>query len=244
MNTKDILKLMIFVIFMIIIIACKSKSFVKPFEKVDYIVHESYLIDTICNKLLDATCETLLNCHYSKFLETPYPFIYDKIDKKNDIGDLLTCAVQINSKRDKYFEITNNILNHYYLTNFKKSKINNGGTLISGVHMNNRFYNILSNWNTKESFNICMLYVSKNVHDSMGHGDCSNHSIEFFNHIVLPKIKSVAGLDFWTYFEKNTPNADHGPADCYDSLYEALYNVLKQAWEEGKIELKDAQNNK
>ena len=52
-------------------------------------------------------------------------------------------------------------------------------------------------------------------------GDCTNLSIEFFNRIILPKIKTIDGMDFWTYFDKHN-HGNHGPADCYDSMYEAI----------------------
>lgn len=151
--------------------------------------------------------------------------------------------MQINSRRDKYFETTSNILNHYYLTNFNKAKINGGSILISGVHKNNRFYNILSNWNSKESFNICILYMSENVHDSMGHGDCNNLTIDFMNTIVLSKIKSIYNQDpdqFYLNLTKHMDN-EQNYEDCFDSVFKIMYPALKKAWEEEKIVLKTDQ---
>jgi hypothetical protein len=79
--------------------------------------------------------------------------------------------------------------------------------------------------------------MSKNEHDSMGHGDCTNVGYEFFNSIVLPKIKSIDGVDFWTYYFRSNPNISPFYGDCYDRFYAAMYPLLKKAWEEGKIEL-------
>ena len=134
-------------------------------------------------------------------------------------------------QENAYFHIT---INH----NIRDRKSSFGFPPNSGIHKK-----ILTNWNTSESFEVCMLYMDKNIHDSMGHGDCTNLTIEFFNQIILKKIKTIGGMDFWTYFDRNGKNRDHGTEDCYDRLYEVIYPLLKQAWEDGKIELKESPIN-
>ena len=217
----------------------KANNIDKKVESSDDNKVNVFKIDTTCIYYSIEDCQGLFNCHYTNFLNTTYPFIFTKIDKANDIGDFLECAVKINKLNDSFYVRTNIALTHYFMAKYMKAvkSKGTGSPLISGVNIQfNRFYRILYDWNCKESFEICVLYMGKNWHDSMGHGDCTNVGFEFFNEIVLPKIKSVDGLDFWTYFDRNNKE-DHGPADCYDSFYDAIYKMIKKAWEEGKIEL-------
>ncbi len=237
MNIIFSIKMMGFSIVLLIFFSCKSKLVIERPQEEAYISYKRYVIDTSCQNIDIDNCEFMVQCHYSRFMSTDYPFIFDLIDNKNKVGDLLDCSVTINQKKDSLYNKTNMILSHYFLSHIRKSKINNGSLLISGIFLHNRFYRLLSQWNTEEAFNICMQLSSKNIHDSMGDGDCTNLSVDFINTIVLPKIKTIEGMDFWAYFEKHN-HGDHGSADCYDSMYEAIYPMLKKAWDEGKIVLK------
>ncbi|MCB9309468.1 MAG: hypothetical protein H6567_05355 [Lewinellaceae bacterium] len=208
-------------------------------QEVKWKISERYLFDTLCLNKDGNTCENLFDCHYKRFISANYVDFNEKIDSVNIIGDLLYCSVQLLKNKNIRQKEANVLLYHFY-NNFNKYTINYGfkSPLYSPIDtLNNKFVNILSQWNTVEAFDICMQYSSKNYHDSMGHGDCENLSVEFIIKIVIPKIKTIDGTNFWTYFDKHN-HGDHGPADCYDSMYEALYPMLKKAWEEGKIVLK------
>jgi len=85
--------------------------------------------------------------------------------------------------------------------------------------------------------------MSENVHDSMGHGDCNNLTIDFMNTIVLSKIKSIYNQDpdqFYLNLTKHMDN-EQNYEDCFDSVFKIMYPALKKAWEEEKIVLKTDQ---
>jgi len=179
----------------------KKSNFDKEVNSSVVNIENEFIIDTTCIFYTSGDCHGLFNCHYTNFLNTTYPFIYTNIDKSNDIGNFLKCAVKINKLNDSFYMRTNIALKHYFMSKYMKAAKSNSSPLISGVDIRfNRFYRILYDWNCKESFEICVLYLGKNWHDSMGHGDCTNVGYEFFNSIVLPKIKSIDGVDF-----SNTP---------------------------------------
>ncbi|MCB9309466.1 MAG: hypothetical protein H6567_05345 [Lewinellaceae bacterium] len=181
------------------------------------------------------TCPGVFDCYYT-FLLYDHLFEYQNLNQTwnyFNLDSLLKCTFLIYENNSDLKLIAEECLYSFYNKMFLAAK--KSGRPVSplkGIH-----YNILINWNTIRSFELCLQFFSMNDHDSMGHGDCTNLSIEFFNRIILPKIKTIEGMDFWTYFDKHN-HGNHGPADCYDSMYEALYPMLKKAWEEGKIVLK------
>ena len=186
-------------------------------------------------------CVGLFDCYHSFLLSDQlfeYPN-YNNSGKYFNMDSLLNCTLLLyfNNEKRKYLA-GKCLFSYYYKSYIRDRKSSFGFPPNSGIHKK-----ILTNWNTSESFEVCMLYMDKNIHDSMGHGDCTNLTIEFFNQIILKKIKTIGGMDFWTYFDRNVKNRDHGPEDCYDSLYEVIYPLLKQAWEDGKIELKESPIN-
>ncbi|MCB9309464.1 MAG: hypothetical protein H6567_05335 [Lewinellaceae bacterium] len=200
-------------------------------------------IDTIIISKLDLIkCDDSLNCEpnfdcYHTYFELFPRFNNEMRVQSNKLFDLDTmkqCILNIYLGNNSKSEFADESLYQYYLNVCKLSDYRNWKRVPYGGNLNNH---LLSKWNSRKSFEICMKLISKNEHDSMGHGDCFNKSVNFINTIVLPKIKTIEGMDFWTYFDKHN-HGDHGPADCYDSMYEALYPMLKKAWEEGKIVLK------
>ncbi|MBK9256176.1 MAG: hypothetical protein IPM42_11870 [Saprospiraceae bacterium] len=245
------LKIDILVFFTILIVTLESCSHKTPIQKETiknnfYEKEATFKIDTSCVNYKVNDCVAILDCHYLNFMQTESPFFYDKIDQINDIGKLLECAVEMVAKKNYFSEKAENILYHYYFSKYKKAHFYDESPLISGLeNSQNRFYNILRKWKTQKSYEICLLYLNKNSHDSTGHGDCTNLSVQFFEEIVLPKIKTIDGMDFWTYFDKNTKDVGIGPVDCFDAFYNAMFPLLKKAWEDGNIVLvTDLQSSK
>jgi hypothetical protein len=238
---KIILNLMLLIFFLQSCNSIKNVSEEKSIETKKYTNNTDMKIDTTCNKYDVKDCHAIFSCHYKNFIDTPFPFIYSKIDSTNDIGDFLECCIFINSSKVNNSINANNALSHYYLSIYTQANLNGQSPLQSGVGYTNRFYRILHQWNSREAFEICLFYISKNRHDSMGHGDCTNLAVKFFEKIMMPKIVSIDGLDYWTYYDKHVKDVYPGPSDCYDSYYNAMYPLIKKAWDEGKIVLKTDQ---
>jgi len=178
------------------------------------------------------SCPELFDCYHTYFLSDKL-FDYETSRQSRKFfrfDSLMDCtiSVYINDKNKR--DLADNCLyNFYSKVHLESVKENRSGMPIGTLEMHP-----LNRWNSRKSFDVCILLMSKNEHDSMGHGDCTNVGYKFFMQVVLPKIKSIDGVDFWTYFDRNN-KGDHGPADCYDSFYEAIYTLLTKAWEEGKI---------
>jgi len=208
-----------------------------------WMIAEKYQVDTPCLIKDGNKCENLFDCHYKRFLSSNYVDFYEKIDSINIVGDLLFCSTQLIKNKNIRQKEANSLLYHFY-TNFNKYTINYGfkSPLYSPIDtFYNKFINVLCQWNTVEAFDICMQYSSKNTHDSMGHGDCRNLSVDFINTIVLPKIKTINNKTPDQFYIDLVRHLDHDidfETDCYDSVYNIVYPAIKKNWEEGKIVLK------
>ncbi|MBK9150636.1 MAG: hypothetical protein IPM26_06380 [Saprospiraceae bacterium] len=184
-------------------------------------------------------------CYKNVLLNFTYDALNINFYKNYGIGTLLNIAVKlaqndslINYKSDAYLYSFFNT-RFYYLNqpNFKH---------LSPMMISNQdLVKTLKTWNTNKSFEICLLYMSKNRHDSMGHGDCTNVGVKFYFNIVQPKIKSIDGLDPNIFIASHILwDNETNEKDCYDAFYNALYPLIKKAWEDDKIVLLSDENNK
>ena len=182
-------------------------------------------------------CTTLFDC-YHDFLYHPSVVDYKTsliADRYFDFNNLLKCAVYLYQTDTNRRELADNSLYNYGQTIFNIYSKKRGVTIMPSGNLS---VYILKDWNSRRAFETFLLWMSKNGHDSMGHGDCTNVGVKFFSQIVAPKIKTIYGQDLSDYLYKHLDyDNEKNYEDCFDSFYNTLYPLIKQAWEEGKIEL-------
>jgi len=177
-------------------------------------------------------CATLFDCYHDFFF---HPLLLDYNTRETsskyfNFRKLLECTVYVFNTDSSRKEQADKCLYSYIEANYYKyTKPMPTGDLSNYP---------LKSWISKRAFESHLLYMSKNYHDSMGHGDCTNVGVKFFNKIVLPKIRTIYGEKPLDYLGKHLPyDNEANEKDCGDALYNVLYPLIKQAWEEGKIEL-------
>ncbi|MBK9150648.1 MAG: hypothetical protein IPM26_06440 [Saprospiraceae bacterium] len=158
-----------------------------------------------------------------------------------DFGRLIDCTVYVFKNDSVRKEKADLCLYNFCLESHKKW-INTDRTAMPIGNLDN--YK-LKNWNSKRAIQAFILLMSKNSHDSMGHGDCTNVGVKFYFNIVQPKIKSIDGLDPNIFIASHILwDNETNERDCYDAFYNALYPLIKKAWEDDKIVLLSDENNK
>lgn len=186
------------------------------------------------------TCVGLFDCYHT-YLKSDQLFDYKTLKESRTyfkLDSLLNCTSYVFVNDTERKQLAEECLYAFYHQIHLRAKIKGQG----GIPFGNLHYKIFKEWNSVKSFEICIILLSLNVHDSMGHGDCTNQTIDFLFKIVYPKIKSIYGQDpdqFYLNLTKHLDN-EQNYADCFDSVYKIIYPALKKAWEEGKIELKNA----
>jgi len=182
-------------------------------------------------------CVVLFDC-YHDFLYHPSIVDYQTriiADRYFDFTKLKECAVYLYQTDSIRRELADNCLYNYGQTIFEKYSNQLGR---SAMPSGNLAEYTLKDWNSRRAFEVFLLWMSKNEHDSMGHGDCTNVGVKFFDQIVAPKIKTIYGQDLNDYLGKHLDyDNEKNYEDCFDSFYNTLYPLIKKAWEEGKIEL-------
>jgi len=183
-------------------------------------------------------CVMLFDCYHDFFF---YPSLLDYktqevSNRYFDFGKLLECTVYVFNNDNSRKELADQCLFKFCQYSFEKC-VKSGNITMPYGNLTNFS---LKNWNSKRSFTAFLLLMSKNDHYSMGHGDCTNVGVKFFDQIVAPKIKTIYGQDLNDYLGKHLDyDNEKNYEDCFDSFYNTLYPLIKKAWEEGKIELKN-----
>ena len=224
----------------ILFTSCFSRKTTSNYKNETRINNDTITISSISFKKChnDFDCDNKFDCYHKYFELFPRFDNNLKIESRNYfiMDSLKSCIISLYMENGERSNAADQSLYKYYLNIFLKSS-KNGRSPIPRGNLNEH---IMHRWNSRKSFDVCILLMSKNYHDSMGHGDCTNVGYEFFMQIVLPKIKSIDGVDFWTYyFRSNPPHMSPFYGDCYDRFYTTMYPLLKKAWEEGKIELNE-----
>lgn len=236
-----ILKTLIKFTFILVWSSCMNTKLVKTDTQKTEIVSDSIQITPYIFEICESsnTCEGLFDC-YHKFLLSDQLFEYTTFNTARsyfNIDTLLDCTLHMYQNNKVKSDLAAQCLFSYYNKLYLKGiERGRGATPYRGIH-----HKILTNWNTVKSFDICIQFISFNVHDSMGHGDCTNLTIDFLFKIVYPKIKTIYDQEpdqFYINLTKHLDN-EQNYADCFDSVYKIMYPTLKKAWEEGKIELKE-----
>ena len=186
-------------------------------------------------------CPDIFDCYFGYFLAEDL-FKYETSRQARNyfnFDSLRECTVTIYLTDKKRRDMADYCLYEFY----RKVHIASIAENRSGMPIGNLENHTLKRWNSRKSFSICILLMSKNEHDSMGHGDCTNVGVKFFSQIVAPKIKTIYGQDLSDYLYKHLDyDNEKNYEDCFDSFYNTLYPLIKQAWEEGKIELHAPEN--
>lgn len=186
-----------------------------------------------------ATCDELFDCYHT-YLLSEQPFEYNNLKESwnyFNIDSLLECTLAIYKheakKKDLAAECFYSFYNNMHLTEKAKGK---GVSPYTGIH-----YKILTNWNSRKSFEICLQFSSIKDLDRWGDVECTNRSIRFINLVLLPKIQTINNKtpdQFYIDLVRHlNPDKDFD-ADCYNSVYKIVYPAIKKAWDEGKIVLK------
>ena len=166
---------------------------------------------------------------------------YDhNISNNVTINSLIKCALDSNYISEK--RVQRALLN-YVETFIKFTKDNNRHPTI--FNLENNIGKILSSIITKECFELHLRIFSYN--DCVGHepGTEQSTGVSYFEYMVLPFISTLNGIpadDFYKEYKFEYYFADFKD-DCGQLYYDKLYNFIKQAWEDGKIELKESPIN-
>jgi len=195
--------------------------------KSDESVAKPYIFE-VCESKDD--CTVLFDCYNSYFLSGKVLAFETRNEsiKYFDFKQLLDCTIYLFNKDTLRKELADSCLYKYYYDYFQYHF--SAGTAMWEEHSQ------LKKWNSKKAFEICILMMEKNSIDYT-EGYCVNRGVIFFENIVESRIKTIYGEEFNTYFYKNVKFQIDQKPDCFKSYYDALYPLIKKAWEDGKIVL-------
>lgn len=218
-----------FIVFAFLFLSCSKGNISK---KNDFIIP---------TQIKNLQCKILINNNL-KFLQkaTKYYVSDYKINDEVYLYELINCCLE------DEFIVESNIKKA--LLDYCKLYIEDRVTL----NMHPTFFNksdaigrILTKIIDENSFNLHLKIFSFNKCDKPGHGVETSTGVGYFEYIMLPLISKINGIEadkfYANYLKENFFFKDTN--DCALSYYRELYQFIKQAWEDGKIELKDVQIN-
>ena len=219
-----------FIVFAFLLIGCSKTNLSKKNERV------------ISPPINNMRCREIVNNNLI-FLQnaTTYYTSDFKINNEVYLNELINCCL------DNQFIVDPNIKTTLldYCNLYIEDRIS--------LNMHPTFFNksddigrILSEIIDKNSFKLHLKIFSYNKCDMPGHGIESSTGVGYFEYMMLPLINKINGIpanDFYkeykleNYFFVNRE-------DCGLNYYNKSYLFITQAWEEGKIELKETINQK
>lgn len=217
-----------FIVFAFLLLGCSKTNLSKKTETVI-----SPLINNMrCREIVNNNLFFLQNA-------TTYYTSDFKINNEVYINELINCCL------DDEFIVDPNI---------KKALLDYCNLYIDdriSLNMHPTFFNksddigrILTKINNKNSFKLHLKIFSYNKCDRPGHGIETSTGVGYFEYMMLPLISTINGIpanDFYKEYKLEHYFFDNRE-DCGLNYYNKLYQFIKQAWEEGKIELKDINN--